>query len=120
MDRKLQKNIECSRNRIETYHQLRATISQAYGKKQLYGHNDIEIDISNQCGRLVALNMICYNSVILSLLRDKCQHNKGAMEKIKKHSPVASQHIHLSGHYKFSGEAHLIDLEALIDELKLD
>jgi TnpA family transposase len=120
MDRKLQKNVERSRNRIETYHQLRATISQAYGKKQLYGHNDIEIDVSNQCGRLVALDMICYNSIILSLLRDKCQYNNEIMEKVKKRSPVASQHIHLSGHYTFGGDAHLIDLETLIDQLKLD
>jgi TnpA family transposase len=119
MDTKLQRNVECSRNRIETYHQLRATISQTYGKKQLYGRNDIEIDISNQCGRLVANAMICYNSIILSLLADKSQHEKEVMEKLKKRSPVASQHIHLTGHYIFGGDKHPIDLDALVNQLKV-
>lgn len=119
MDTKLQKNVERSRNRIESYHQLRAAISQVYGKKQLYGRNDIEIDVSNQCGRLIANAMINYNSVILSLLADKCQHKKEAMEKLKKISPVAFQHIHLTGHYTFCGNQHPIDLEDLIKLLKL-
>lgn len=118
MDQKLQRNVERSRNRIETYHQLRANVSQTYGKKQLYGRTDIEIDVSNQCGRLVANAMICYNSIIQSLLADKCQHKKEVMEELKKYSPVASQHIHLTGHYIFGDARSLIDLETLINQLK--
>jgi hypothetical protein len=43
-----------SQNRLESYHQLRAAIAQVGGKKELTGQTDIDIEISNQCGRLVA------------------------------------------------------------------
>ena len=43
-----------SQNRIESYHQLRSAIAQVGGKKELTGRTDIEIEISNQCARLIA------------------------------------------------------------------
>jgi hypothetical protein len=47
-----------SQNRIESYHQLRSAIAQLGGKKELTGRIDIEIEISNQCGRLIANALI--------------------------------------------------------------
>jgi TnpA family transposase len=58
-DYKLQQNVHRSQNRIESYHQLRAAISQVNGKKQLSGKTDLDVEIANQCGRLVA-NAIIY------------------------------------------------------------
>ena len=70
-DRKLQRDIHRSQNRVESYHQLRAAIATAYGRKQLIGKGEREIEISNQCGRLIANAIIYYNSAILSKLREK-------------------------------------------------
>lgn len=52
-DPQLERNIRRSQNRIESYHQLRAAVAKFGGKKELTGKNDIETDISNQCGRLI-------------------------------------------------------------------
>lgn len=95
----MKKEVNRSQNRIESYHQLRATISKVTGKKQIIGKTDIEIEINNQCVQLLANAIIYYNSELLSLILEKyksCNNNKG-IEKLKKISPVAWQHIHLLG-----------------------
>jgi hypothetical protein len=91
----LQRNGHRSQNRIESYHQLRAAIAQVGGKKELTGRTDIEIEISNQCARLVANTIIYYNSAILSQLLAKygVAGNAKALAVIKKISPVAWRHI---------------------------
>ena len=121
MDYKLQQDVHRSQNRIESFHQLRAAIAQVNGKKQLIGKTDIEIGISNQCGILVANAIIYFNSVLLSLILEKyqdCNNNK-AIERLKKISPVAWQHIHLLGHYMFCSNKHPIDLENILSILEL-
>ena len=50
-DPQLQRDVHRSQNRIESYHQLRSFISQVSGKKQLIGRTDLDVAISNQCGR---------------------------------------------------------------------
>jgi|GEM_PF-6621316 len=72
-----------SQDRIESYHQLQATIAQAYGTKQLTG---LAIEVSNQCGRLIANAIIYFNSAILSKLHDKYETAKNIkiLEILKK------------------------------------
>ena len=70
-DPQLERNVHRSQNRIESYHQLRSTIAQVGGKEELTGRTDIEIEISNQCARLIANAVIFYNSAILSRLLTK-------------------------------------------------
>ena len=53
-DPQLERKVHRSQNRIESYHQLRSAIAQVGGKKELTGRTDIEIEISNQCARLIA------------------------------------------------------------------
>src|SRR5208283_1187914 len=77
-DPQLQRNVHRSQNRIESYHQLRSAIAQVGGKKQLTGKTDIDMQISNQCGRLIANVIIYYNSAILSRLLDKYKTSKNA------------------------------------------
>ena len=60
-----------SQNRIESYHQPRSTIAQVGGKKELTGRTDHEIEISNQCARMIANAIILYNSAILSRERQE-------------------------------------------------
>lgn len=77
-DPQLERNLHRSQNRIESYHQLRSTIAQVGGKKELTGRTDIEIEISNQCARLIANAIIYYNSAILSRLLTKCEASGNA------------------------------------------
>jgi hypothetical protein len=92
--------------------QLRATIAQVDGKKKLTGRTDIEIEISNQCARLIANAIIYYNSAILSHLLTKCEASGKAKAKavtlITRISPTAWRHILLNGHYRFNSGGEMI------------
>jgi len=120
-DPQLQRNVHRSQNRIESYHQLRSAIAQVGGKKELTGRTDIEIEISNQCARLIGNVIIYYNSAILSRLLTKYEAsgNAKALAMLKKISPVAWRHIHLNGHYTFRDTRQPIDLDAIVAELDL-
>ena len=120
-DPQLQRNVHRSQNRIESYHQLRSAIAQVGGKKELTGRTDIQIEISNQCARLIANAIIYYNSAILSrlLARYEASGNTKALAMIKKISPAAWRHVHLNGHYTFRGTGPLIDLDAIVAGLDL-
>jgi TnpA family transposase len=102
-DPQLERNVHRSQNRIESYHQLRSSIAQVGGKKELTGRTDIEIEISNQCARLIANAVIYYNSAILSRLLTKYEAagNAKALSVLTQISPAAWRHILLNGHYTF-------------------
>lgn len=121
MDPNLQRQVQRSQNRIESYHQLRGAISEVNGKKELAGNTDVEVEISNECGRLIANAIIYYNSAILSKLLEKYQAdgNQKDLAQLERISPIAWQHIHLLGHYVFNQTMHGIDLDQLIAKLQL-
>jgi TnpA family transposase len=121
-DPQLQRNVHRSQNRIESYHQLRSAIAQVGGKKELTGRTDIEIEISNQCARLIANAIIYYNSAILSRLLTKYEvsGNAKALALIKKISPAAWRHILLNGHYTFRSDGQVINLDTIIAGLDLE
>jgi TnpA family transposase len=121
LDPQMQRNVHRSQNRIESYHQLRASITQVSGKKQLIGRTDLDVAISNQCGRLLANVAIAYNSMLLSRLLERYQAtgNQKAPQSLKAISPVAWQHIHFLGHYTFRDNRHPIDLDALLANVTL-
>jgi hypothetical protein len=87
----------------------------------LTGRTDIEIEISNQCARLVANAIIFYNSAILSRLLTKLEAdgNAKALARITQISPAAWRHILLKGHYTFHNDGKVIDLDALLAGLDL-
>lgn len=120
-DPQLERNIRRSQNRIESYHQLRAAVSKVGGKKELTGKNDLETEISNQCGRLISNAIVYYNSAILSRLLERleAEGNDKGIEALTRISPVAWQHILLNGHYTFQSSNEIIDLDALVAGLKL-
>ncbi|WP_148245201.1 Tn3 family transposase [Enterobacter asburiae] len=120
-DPQIARNSHRSQNRIESYHQLRSAIAQVGGKKELTGQNDIEIEISNQCGRLLSIVIIYYNSALLSRLLQKYESNGNSrgLSFIRRMSPVAWRHIFLNGHYTFVSEGKEIDLDAMINGLTL-
>ncbi|MGB4192165.1 MAG: Tn3 family transposase [Rickettsiales bacterium] len=121
----LQKVVNSSQNRLESYHNLRAAIAKVGGRKELRGKTDIEIEESNLCGRLLANVIIYYNSAIISALF-KVTENKLSKDreriirKLKKISPVAWQHINLMGQYNFTNkDGHTINIQELIKGFKL-
>lgn len=118
-DPQIERDVHRSQNRIESYHQLRSYTSQVSGKKQLIGRTDLEAAITNQCGRLLANVVIAYNSIMLSLLLDKYKAagNEKIIAQLQKISPVAWQHIHLSGHYDFKNNRNTIDFEAMLADI---
>jgi hypothetical protein len=107
-------------NRIESYHRLRSTIAQVGGKKESTGRTDIEIEINNQCARLIANAIIYYNSAILSHLLTKYEtsDNAKSVELIIQLSPAAWRRILLNGHNTFQNDGKIIDLAALLDGLE--
>ncbi len=120
-DPQLQRNIHRSQNRIESYHQLRSAIAQVGGKKELTGCTDIEIEISNQCARLIANAIIFYNSAILSRLLTKYEAdgNTKPLARITQISPTAWRHILLNGHYTFKNDGKTIELDAIMAEVNM-
>jgi|GEM_PF-1392194 hypothetical protein len=120
-DSKLERKVRRSQNRIESFHQLRGAIAQVGGKKDLTGRTDIEIEISNQCARLIANAVIYYNSTILSRLLAKYEAigNAKALALITQISPAAWRHILLNGNYTFQSDGKMIDLDALVPGLDL-
>ena len=120
-DPQLQRDVHRSQNRVEAYHQLRSVLAQIAGKKELIGRTDLDVAISNQCGRLLANVVIAYNSIMLSglLTRYQEQGHQKALEMLKRISPVAWQHIHLMGHYAFRQNKHPIDMDAILAGLNI-
>ena len=120
-DPQLERTVHRSQNRIESYHQLRSAIAQVGGKKELTGRTDIELEISNQCGRLIANAIIYYNSAILSrlLTRYEANGNSKARAFVTQLSPAAWRHILLNGHYTFHSDGKVIDLDAILAGLDL-
>jgi TnpA family transposase len=118
-DPQIERDVHRSQNRIESYHQLRSFTSQVSGKKQLIGRTDLEVAITNQCGRLIANVVIAYNSIILSLLVDKYKAagNEKVIAQLQKISPLAWQHIHFLGHYDFKNNHNPIDFEAMMADI---
>jgi len=118
-DPQLQRNVHRSQNRIESYHQLRSAIAKVGGKKELTGRTDLDVEISNQCGRLICNAIIYYNSAILSRLLAKCEAsgNEKALAVVTSTSPAAWRHVHLNGHYTFRGDGQAIDLDKIIKGL---
>jgi len=123
MNHQLQKTVHKSQNRIESYHQLRAAIAKVGGKKQLYGKTEIDIEIANQCGRLVALVIIYYNSLILSAVLEKYPdliQNKRFLTMIKKISPVAwHHHIHFLGQYNFQNKNNVLSINEILKNINI-
>jgi TnpA family transposase len=120
-DPQLQRFVHRSQNRIESYHQLRSAIAQVAGKKELTGRTDLDIEISNQCARLIANAIVYYNSAILSRLLTtyKASGNETALALITSTSPVAWRHVHLNGRYAFRDGGKTIDLDTIIGALNL-
>lgn len=116
----LRQFVQQALNRGEAYHQLRRAIASINGN-QFRGGSDYQVEQWNDCARLVANCIIYYNCALLSGLIEKFErlNNKKVVEMIANLSPVAWQHIQLSGHYMFGGQKILISVEGMLEEVDL-
>lgn len=114
-DEDLRNHVQRALNRGEAYHQLRRAISSVNGDK-FRGNSDEEIQIWNECARLLANAIIYFNSKVLShLLTSFEQQGKSRqLAIIKNASPVAWENINFRGTYKFSEVDELPILEELM------
>lgn len=85
------------------------------------GKDDREIEVWNECARLMANCMIYYNAKILNTLLEKLQKdgNKRLIEMLKYISPVAWIHINLYGYYTFKDNNNPIDMQQLADSINM-
>ena len=117
LDPSILENVHRSQNRVESYHGLRAAIAKTTGRKALIGQTDLEMEISNECGRLIASAIIYYNASIQSRLLERSPKSRKIMKFLKKSSPVAWSHIHFTGHFVFYSDKESINIDDIIDSI---
>ncbi len=117
-DIQYRRDIRTALNRGEACHQLLAKI-MAIGGGDFRGMSELEIEIWNECTRLIALIIIYYNMHLLSKLYETAVANNdlAAIEYLKHISPVACQHIQLGGLYEFSDTPVTLNLENMVNIL---
>ncbi len=80
------------------------------------GNSDEEIQLWNECARLVANAIIYFNSSVLSRLLDSFEHQdyQQKIEIVKQASPVAWYNINFKGTYNFELSDDLPNLEEMM------
>jgi hypothetical protein len=81
--------------------------------------SELEVEIWNECNRLIALIIIYYNMHLLSKLYEDAlaRNDKAALNFLKHISPVASQHINISGLYEFVEDISNVNVDGIVDKL---
>lgn len=120
-DPSYQQAIRGALNRIEGYHQLVAKIGGLNGGK-FRGKTESELEIWNECCRVIANCVIYYSGMILSKIYVEQEKlgNTEILDIIKRFSPIAWCHIILDGYYQFKDVAEAVDLEKMISDLVFD
>jgi TnpA family transposase len=118
-DASLRDYVQRALNRGEAYHQLRRAISNVNGDR-FRGSSDEEIELWNECARLVTNAIIYFNSSILSRLLTsfEYQKDKTKIEIVKQASPVAWYNINLKGTYNFELSEKLPTLEEMMRSIE--
>ena len=111
-------SIRTALNRGEEFHQLTGAIAYVGGNK-FRGTTELELQIWNECIRLIANCIIYYNTLILSKIYEVQEKlgNAHVLEFIKRLSPIAWRHINLSGIYEFINSFIGINLDEMISNL---
>jgi hypothetical protein len=118
-DVSLRDYVQKALNRGEAYHQLSRAISNVNGD-QFRGSSDEEIQLWNECARLVTNAIIYFNSAILSQLLTSFEYqmDEEKIQIVKQASPVAWYNINLKGTYNFQRSEKLPDLDELMSSIE--
>ena len=116
----LRRNVQKALNRGEGYHQLKRHIFYVHGGK-FRVHTVQEQQVIANCTHLIANVIIYYNTWLLSNLLGRYEKNGDgkALEKAKKISPIAWQHINVYGTYRFTAPPAPINVAELLENVKL-
>jgi TnpA family transposase len=117
-DPEYRRYIRTALNRGEAYHQILEKI-MAVGGSSFRGMSELEVEIWNECARLIALIIIYYNMHLLSKLYENAllRNDTAAIEFLRHISPVASQHININGLYEFSEIIENINVDGIVEML---
>jgi len=117
---KFQKQVNTALNRGEHMNKLRKHFFHANGGKYKV-HSMMEQKIWSECNRLLANATIYYNTWLLSelLAYHQQQNNVTEVDLIKKVSPIAWQHIHIHGRYKFRIGKVVLDVRKMMSRVKI-
>ncbi|WP_425514495.1 Tn3 family transposase [Collimonas antrihumi] len=98
-------------NRGDAYHRFRHAVAFVNGEK-FRVKTEEEQHAWNECSRLIANAVIYYNTLILSRLYERklISGGKLAIELMRRISPIARQHINLSGTFEFSPSTSTLDV----------
>lgn len=109
--------IQAALNRGEAYNQLRRHIESIHGKHFL-GTNQTDIEVANECARLLTNCIIYYNAYMLNHLFEQAKQrgDTKTCELLKRFSPVAWRHIHFQGRFDIwpSESSQAVDMDALL------
>jgi hypothetical protein len=83
------------------------------------GSTEIELEIWNECARLVASAIIFYNAYILSALLDKAKDDK-QIAIVTQWSPVAWGHINFLGNYDFHPRQLSLEIDKWFKNIKVN
>ena len=118
-DSDLRNHVQRALNRGEAYHQLRRAISDVNGDR-FRGSSDEEIQLWNECARLMTNAIIYFNSSVLSYLLKSFEYQKDEQKLaiVKQASPVAWHNINLKGTYRFKSTGKVPDLEQMMRHIE--
>jgi TnpA family transposase len=118
-DADLRNHVQRALNRGEAYHQLRRAISDVNGDR-FRGNSDEEIQLWNECARLLTNAIIYFNSSVLSHLLKSFEYQKDEQKLaiVKQASPVAWYNINLKGTYRFKSTGEVPDLEKMMRHIE--
>ena len=117
-DASLRSYIQRALNRGEAYHQLRWTVA-SINSSRFRGGSDSEIDLWNECARLLTNAIIYFNSLILNKLLGHYDSQKDTkhLELLKRASPVAWVNINLNSTYSLSFGVNMLNMDEVISPL---
>ncbi|MBF0290240.1 MAG: Tn3 family transposase [SAR324 cluster bacterium] len=120
-DYAIPQNVQRSLNQVELYHKLRRAIAIA-NSSSIGAKSDLDLEIWNECSRLLASVIIYYNNLILSTIIENLKENddEADLSFLDRVSPIAWRHINLFGKYDFDEETRInIDkiLERVFEEI---
>jgi TnpA family transposase len=117
-DIKTRQAVRAALNRGEAYHQLCRAIAFMNGGR-LRGITELELELWNECARLIASAVIFYNAYILSLLLERTIDDK-LIEVLLRLSPVGWSHLSFLGEYKFDRQRLGLEIQKWLKNLKID
>ena len=115
-DPNYRQNIRAALNRGEDGHKMVHKI-MSVGSGNFRGMSDLEVEIWNECTRIIILIILYYNAHILSKLYENNKKDLKAVEFLKHISFAATQHINIGGIYSFSDTMSDVDIDQIVKKL---